>query len=102
MLVPVRAVGLTAARVPGKNRGAACSQQDMTVRIPHEPRMTGGPPSEVVQWRRRRLLEHGFPLALAGRLARQAVDLHALLELVDRGCPPDLAARILAPVDEAG
>jgi hypothetical protein len=27
-------------------------------------------------------------------------DLHALLELVDRGCPPALAARILAPLDE--
>jgi len=24
-------------------------------------------------------------------------DLHALLELVDRGCPPALAVRILAP-----
>jgi hypothetical protein len=24
-------------------------------------------------------------------------DLHALLELVDRGCPPPLAVRILAP-----
>jgi hypothetical protein len=27
------------------------------------------------------------------------VDIHALLELVDRGCPPHLAARILAPLD---
>jgi hypothetical protein len=27
------------------------------------------------------------------------MDLHALLGLVDRGCPPDLAARILAPLD---
>jgi hypothetical protein len=26
------------------------------------------------------------------------IDLHALLELVDRGCPPELAARILSPV----
>jgi hypothetical protein len=26
-------------------------------------------------------------------------DLHALLELVDRGCRPELAARILAPLD---
>ncbi|WP_344257069.1 hypothetical protein [Terrabacter carboxydivorans] len=28
------------------------------------------------------------------------VDLHALLELVDAGCPPELAARILSPLDE--
>ena len=28
-------------------------------------------------------------------------DLHALLDLVDRGCTPALAERILAPLDEA-
>jgi hypothetical protein len=28
------------------------------------------------------------------------MDLHALIELVERGCPPELAARILAPLDE--
>ena len=27
------------------------------------------------------------------------MDLHAMIELVERGCPPDLAARILAPFD---
>jgi hypothetical protein len=27
------------------------------------------------------------------------VDLHALIELVERGCPPVLAARILAPLE---
>jgi hypothetical protein len=27
------------------------------------------------------------------------VDLHALIGLVERGCPPPLAARILAPLD---
>jgi hypothetical protein len=27
------------------------------------------------------------------------VDLHALVKLVERGCPPPLAARILAPLD---
>jgi hypothetical protein len=37
---------------------------------------------------------------LADRLARDtAFDLHALLELVDRDCPPALAARIVAPLD---
>jgi hypothetical protein len=57
-----------------------------------------GPPADVVAWRRCRLLEAGFPEALAVRLANAAVDVHALLQLVDRGCPPELAARILAPV----
>jgi hypothetical protein len=27
------------------------------------------------------------------------VDVHALIELVERGCRPELAARILAPLD---
>jgi hypothetical protein len=51
-------------------------------------------------WRRRRLQRAGFEPALAEVVARDcAMDLHALLELVDRGCPPPLAARILAPID---
>jgi hypothetical protein len=37
---------------------------------------------------------------LAAELAVEpAVDLHELLVLVDRGCPPALAARILAPLE---
>ena len=55
-----------------------------------------------VEWRRDRLVDAGFPRGLATRLARDAgYDLHALIELVERGCPPSLAARILAPLDEA-
>jgi hypothetical protein len=46
------------------------------------------------------LLEAGFPPPLADTLARKRVDLHALLELVDAGCPPELAARILSPLDD--
>jgi hypothetical protein len=30
--------------------------------------------------------------------ANPAYDLHRLLSLVDRGCPPRLAVRILAPL----
>ena len=53
---------------------------------------------EVVEWRRRRLLDAGFPSPLATVLAADVrVDLHALFQLVERGCPPALAARILAP-----
>lgn len=58
---------------------------------------------EVVAWRVERLRNAGFGPAAAERLARdQHYDLHALLELVDRGCRPELAARILAPLDAAG
>jgi hypothetical protein len=53
-------------------------------------------------WRRRRLVAAGFEAQLAARLAEDAlVDLHELLVLLDRGCPPALAARILAPLDVA-
>ena len=54
---------------------------------------------EVVAWRRKRLGAAGFPSALAGRLAGDCrYDLHALIELTERGCPPALAARILEPL----
>jgi hypothetical protein len=55
---------------------------------------------EVFAWRRRQLIAAGFGSLLASRLARNnAYDLHALIELVERGCPPRLAIRILAPLD---
>jgi hypothetical protein len=55
---------------------------------------------EVVRWRREQLTDSGFPLSVAGRLAQDArYDLHALIELVERGCPPHLAVRIVAPLD---
>ena len=42
----------------------------------------------------------GVPADAARELARhEHLDLHALLELVDRGCPPLLAARMTAPLD---
>jgi hypothetical protein len=52
------------------------------------------------EWRRQRLIAAGFDAPLASRLADdESIDLHELLVLLDRGCPPDLAARILAPLD---
>ncbi len=56
---------------------------------------------DVVGWRREQLTRGGFPLPLAARLAKDArYDLHALIELAERGCRPDLAVRILAPLEE--
>jgi hypothetical protein len=56
---------------------------------------------QVVAWRCGRLLDAGFDPELADALAEEfRVDLHALLQLVERGCPPPLAARILAPLDD--
>jgi hypothetical protein len=54
----------------------------------------------VVEWRRGRLITAGCAPGLAARLAEDCeIDLHAVLELLDRACPPELAARILAPLD---
>ena len=56
---------------------------------------------EIVRWRREQLTESGFPASLASALAADSrYDLHALIELVERGCPPELAVRILAPAEE--
>jgi hypothetical protein len=77
----------------------------MTIdRLPARTRCAGeGPPVDVTAWRLCRLLEAGFGRDLATWLAGdRAVDVHALLALVDRGCPPDLAARILAPLPPLG
>jgi hypothetical protein len=65
------------------------------------PRLPARRGSESLRdWRIRRLRAAGFELALAAELAADCgTDLHALLDLTDRGCPPELAARILAPLD---
>jgi hypothetical protein len=51
----------------------------------------------VERWRTSELMRVGFPgddaVALAARLD---VDLHEAIELVQRGCPPQLAIRILS------
>ena len=55
----------------------------------------------VAAWRRQQLSAAGFDTPTAEALGRNlSVDLHALLDLVDRGCPPRLAVRILAPLEE--
>ncbi len=62
--------------------------------------IVGSEPASFATWRRRALVAAGFDPELAAGLARDPrVDLHALLELVDAGCPPGLASRILAPLE---
>jgi len=53
------------------------------------------PPESVEDWRKRHLETVGFDPTLAAELATTDTDLHELLNLLDRGCSPDLAARIL-------
>jgi hypothetical protein len=72
----------------------------MSARRPEPDQAERG--AEIVHWRRQQLLAAGFGSDLADELARsRAVDLHAALHLVDQGCPPAIAARILAPLDRS-
>jgi hypothetical protein len=58
------------------------------------------PDGELARWRKQRLQLAGFDADLAASIAADcAIDLHAMIELVERGCPPRLAARILAPLE---
>lgn len=71
----------------------------------HQPEMSAGVRAEhardeVFAWRRAQLVRSGFPQALAARLAHDGrYDLHGLIELVEHGCAPELALRILAPLE---
>jgi hypothetical protein len=57
----------------------------------------------LVRWRREQLIHSGFPFPVAAHVAKDSrYDLHALIELVECGCLPDLAVRILAPLDDDG
>jgi hypothetical protein len=89
--------------LPGfrKTVAGACSKTNMSIHStnPLGPCLRHHGPRDVRAWRLCWLLDAGFERPLAERLAETpTVDLHALLELVDRGCPPELAARILEPL----
>ena len=56
--------------------------------------------AEVNRWRRDQLVFSGFPVLLATRVSEDPrYDLHCLIQLVEQGCPPELAVRILAPLE---
>jgi hypothetical protein len=59
------------------------------------------PAQTIAAWRRARLEKAGFDAPLARELADGRVDLNELINLVESGCPPGLAARILAPLEPA-
>ena len=104
MLAPAQATGLTERHRAGKTSGGTRSEQGMTTQPTRSPVpcQSPGPPVDVGQWRACRVREAGFRPARADALAAKRVDLHALLQLVDAGCPPDLAARILSSADDTG
>ena len=102
MLVSAVRGFLPSASRAGKKVAGRRHQQHMTFSTPPEPAGCGrGLPADAETWRRCRLLEGGLPAPLASEVAGDGrFDLHAVLELVDRGCPPELAVRILAPLSE--
>lgn len=51
--------------------------------------------AKVESWRLHTLIEGGYPLHLAERLAATEVDLHRAVELLRQGCEPATAAEIL-------
>jgi len=66
----------------------------MTAAQSEDPRIDEA--AEVLAWRFDALCRSGFDLDAAAVLAANVeVDLHEAVELVGRGCPPQLAARIL-------
>jgi hypothetical protein len=55
-----------------------------------------------VNWRQLELEQCGFAPPLAARVARhERYDLHQLIELVQQGCSPALAVRILSPLEKS-
>jgi hypothetical protein len=51
--------------------------------------------SKVESWRLHVLIEAGYPLHLAERLAVTEIDLHRAVELIRQGCEPTTATEIL-------
>jgi len=51
--------------------------------------------SKVESWRLHILIEAGYPLPLAERLAVSEADLHFACEMLRRGCAAETAAEIL-------
>jgi hypothetical protein len=57
--------------------------------------MDGSERAKVESWRLHVLIEAGYPLPLAERLAQSDADLHRAVELIGHGCAPQTAAEIL-------
>jgi hypothetical protein len=54
-----------------------------------------GERAKVASWRLHVLVEAGYPVPLAERLAHSEIDIHRAVELILRGCRHETAAEIL-------
>ena len=59
------------------------------------PKIERSEQAKVEGWRLHVLMEAGYPLPLAERLAGSNADLHRAVELIAQGCEPHTAAEIL-------
>jgi hypothetical protein len=50
---------------------------------------------QVIDWRQHVLAEAGYSEEIARSIAESDADLHRAVELLQRGCEPEVAARIL-------
>lgn len=66
------------------------SEMTETIEINHETER-----SKVESWRLHVLIQAGYPLPLAEKLAGSEADLHRAVDLVTRGCEHAIAASIL-------
>jgi len=66
------------------------SELTETIDIPNENER-----SKVESWRLHVLIQAGYPLSLAERLAGSDADLHRAVDLVTYGCDHKVAAAIL-------
>jgi len=51
--------------------------------------------TKVESWRLHVLIEAGYPLSLAEKIAHSEADLHHAADLIAQGCSPETAAEIL-------
>jgi hypothetical protein len=63
--------------------------------IAHPLEFRDGEIAKVAGWRLHVLIEAGYPLEAAERLANSEADLHRAVELVSLGCPFEVAEKIL-------
>lgn len=63
--------------------------------VPDDSRLAVAEWEQVEAWRLRCLINAGYTVPLAEKIAASPVDLHHAVELVKQGCPPETAARIL-------
>ena len=72
-----------------RTRGGSMSDAMETVETSDNER------SRVESWRLHVLMEAGFPLPLAEKIAHSDADLHHAVDLLHQGCSPETATEIL-------